>query len=201
MMSMDKFIVHVPQRTLDDLQDRLRRTRWTDEIDDGWAFGTDNGELRALIEYWTDAFDWRRQEAAINRFAQFRAMVNGVRIHFIHERGVGDHPLPIILTHGYPDSFLRFSKIIPMLTHPEAHGADPADAFDVVAPSLPGFGFSDKPTKPGAIFRVGDLWHTLMTDVLGYERFAAHGGDWGSTVTEQLVDDIRRFFRPLRASH
>ncbi len=100
-------------------------------------------------------------------------MVNGVWVHFVHERGVGEHPLPIILTHGYPDSFLRFSKIIPMLTHPEAHGADPADAFDVVAPSLPGFGFSDKPTKPGAIFRVGDLWQTLMTDVLGYERFAA----------------------------
>jgi len=94
-------------------------------------------------------------------------------------------------------------KIIPMLTHPEAHGADPADAFDVVAPSLPGFGFSDKPTRPGAIFHVGDLWHALMTEVLGYERFAAHGGDWGSTVAaleepELLVDDIRRFFRPLR---
>src|SRR5581483_6541820 len=92
----------------------------------------DNGELRALIDYWTHAFDWRRQEMAINRFAQFRAMVNGVGVHFVHERGVGDHPLPIILTHGYPDSFWRFSKIIPMLTHPEAHRADPADAFDVV---------------------------------------------------------------------
>jgi len=123
----------------------------------------------------------------MNRFAHFRANVNGFDVHFIHERGAGDRPLPIVLTHGYPDSFLRFAKIIPMLTHPEAHGADPADAFDVVVPSLPGFGFSSKPTKPGTIFRVGDLWHTLMTDVLGYERFAAHGGDWGSTVTEQLA--------------
>ena len=187
MTSIDKFVVDVPQRTLDDLQDRLKRTRWADEIDDGWTFGTDHGELRNLVEHWTGGFDWRRQEAAMNRFAQFRATVNGVGVHFIHERGVGEDPLPIILTHGYPDSILRFAKIVPMLTHPEAHGADPGDAFDVVAPSLPGFGFSDKPTRPGAIFHVGDLWHTLMTEVLGYERFAAHGGDWGSTVTEQLA--------------
>jgi microsomal epoxide hydrolase len=187
MMSIDRFRISVPQHTLDDLQERLRRTRWTDEIENDWAFGTKYGELRALADYWASAFDWRRQEEAINRFAQFRASVNGVGVHFIHERGVGQDPLPIILTHGYPDSILRFAKIIPMLTHPEAHGADPADAFDVVAPSLPGFGFSDKPRKPGAIFHVGDLWHTLMTEVLGYERFAAHGGDWGSTVTEQLA--------------
>jgi pimeloyl-ACP methyl ester carboxylesterase len=187
MMSIDTFRVSVPQRTLDDLQERLRRTRWTEEIEDGWTLGTEHGKLRALADYWTGVFDWRRQEEAINRFAQFRARINGVGVHFIHERGAGDDPLPIILTHGYPDSILRFAKIIPMLTHPEAHGADPGDAFDVVAPSLPGFGFSDKPTKPGAIFHVGDLWHTLMTEVLGYEHFAAHGGDWGSTVTEQLA--------------
>ena len=186
-MSPGKFVVHVPQQTLDDLQARLARTRWADEIDAGWTLGTDGNELRALVDYWVGVFDWRRQEDAMNRFAHFRAELNGFNVHFIHERGVGDRPLPIVLTHGYPDSFLRFAKIIPMLTHPEAHGADPADAFDVVVPSLPGFAFSDKPTKPGAIFRVGDLWHTLMTDVLGYERFAAHGGDWGSTVTEQLA--------------
>src|SRR5262249_30204771 len=117
MMSIDKFIVDVPQPTLDDLRSRLRRTRWTDEIDDGWTFGTDRAQLRALVEHWTDVFDWRRQEEAINRFAQFRATVNDVGIHFIHERGVGERPLPIILTHGYPDSYLRFAKIIPMLTH------------------------------------------------------------------------------------
>jgi pimeloyl-ACP methyl ester carboxylesterase len=187
LMSIDKFLVNVPQHALDDLQERLRRTRWMDELEDGWTFGTERAALRALVEYWTSGFDWRRQENAMNRFAQFRAKVDGVGVHFIHERGVGDHPLPIVLTHGYPDSFLRFAKIIPMLTHPEAHGADPGDAFDVVVPSLPGFGFSDKPAKPGAIFRVGDLWHRLMTGVLGYDRFAAHGGDWGSTVTEQLA--------------
>lgn len=187
MMSIEEFVVNIDERVLSDLRDRLQRSRWADEIDDGWTFGTDRSELRALIDHWKDAFDWRREERAINRFSQFRATVNGVNVHFVHERGVGEEPLPIILTHGYPDSFLRFAKIIPMLTHPEAHGADPGDAFDVVAPSLPGFGFSDKPTRPGGIFHVGDLWQTLMTDVLGYERFAAHGGDWGSTVTEQLA--------------
>jgi microsomal epoxide hydrolase len=132
-------------------------------------------------------FDWHAQDASMNRFAHFRANVKGFGVHFIHERGKGDRPLPIVLTHGYPDSFLRFAKIIPMLTDPEAHGGDAADAFDVVVPSLPGYGFSDKPSTKGFIFKCGDLWHELMTDVLGYERFAAHGGDWGSTVTEQLA--------------
>ena len=186
-MSATEFLINIPQQTLDDLQARLRQTRWADEIEDGWTFGTDRRQLRTLIDHWTNAFDWRRQEDVMNRFAHFRAEVKGFDIHFIHERGVGAEPLPIVLTHGYPDSFLRFAKIIPMLTHPEAHGGDPADAFDVVVPSLPGFGFSGSPTKPGTIFRVGDLWHTLMTDVLGYPRFAAHGGDWGTTVTEQLA--------------
>src|SRR5215467_13065366 len=102
-MSISQFSVDVPQHTLDDLHDRLGRTRWTDEIAKGWALGTDRGELRTLVEHWASRFDWRRQEEAINRFAQFRATVNGVGVHFIHERGAGDHPLPIILTHGYPD--------------------------------------------------------------------------------------------------
>jgi microsomal epoxide hydrolase len=186
-MSLTPFVIRTPQDALDDLRLRLSRTRWADEIDDGWTFGTNRDELRALVDHWSDRFDWRREEDAMNRFAHFRADVNGVGVHFIHERGRGDTPLPIILTHGYPDSFLRFAKIIPMLADPEAHGGSASDAFDVVVPSLPGFGFSDKPSKPGSIFRVGDLWHTLMTDVLAYPRFAAHGGDWGSTVTEHLA--------------
>src|SRR5690348_15159183 len=181
------FVIHTRQDTLDDLRERLSRTRWTDEIDDGWTFGVDRDELRALVDHWARRFDWRHQEDVMNRFKHFRADVDGFGVHFIHQRGKGDKPLPIVLTHGYPDSFLRFAKIIPMLTDPAAHGGDAADAFDVVVPSLPGFGFSDKPTKSGFIFRVGDLWRKLMTDVLGYTRFAAHGGDWGSTVTEQLA--------------
>ena len=187
-MDATAFTVAVPQTTLDDLRERLTRTRWPDEtFDGGWDFGTDPRYLRALAEYWRDGFDWRAQEAVLNRFAHFRAEVDGFGVHFIHERGQGVRPLPLILTHGYPDSFVRFLKIIPMLTNPAAHGGDAGDAFDVVVPSLPGFGFSDKPRKAGLTFHVGSLWHKLMTRVLGYERFAAHGGDWGSLVTEQLA--------------
>ena len=141
---------------LDDLHVRLERTRWTNEADDSWTLGTSLAELLSLVDYWKSHFDWRREEDAMNRFAHFRANVNGFGVHFIHERGTGNHSLPIILTHGYPDSFLRFAKIIPMLAHPDAYGGDPSDAFDVVVP-------------------------------LGYTRYAAHGGDWGGLVTEQLA--------------
>lgn len=131
MMSVDTVRVSVPQCTLDDLQERLRRTRWTDEIDDGWTRNRPwrvAGARRLLARRRSTGVARRKQ---FNRFAQFRAEVNGIGVHFVHEHGVGDDPLPIILTHGYPDSFLRFAKITPMLTHPELHGADPADAFDV----------------------------------------------------------------------
>lgn len=187
-MSVKSFMIDVPQETLDDLRQRLGRTRWPDEpLEKGWDHGVDPGYLRALTEHWLRDFDWRAQEAALNRFSQFRATVDGFGVHFIHERGKGERPLPLVLTHGYPDSFVRFVKVIPMLTDPVRHGGEAEDAFDVVVPSLPGFGFSDKPRKAGFTFHVGDLWHTLMTDVLGYERFGAHGGDWGSTVTEHLA--------------
>ena len=187
-MSVRPYEVHVSQHMLDDLQDRLVRTRWPDRVeDDGWAAGMSGAYLRELTTHWLTGFDWRQQEEALNRLPHFRADVNGFGVHFIHERGKSDRPLPIILTHGYPDSFVRFLKIIPMLTDPQAHGGDAADAFDVVVPSLPGYGFSDKPRTPGFTFRIGDVWHTLMTSTLGYECFAAHGGDWGSTVTEQLA--------------
>jgi pimeloyl-ACP methyl ester carboxylesterase len=187
-MSVKPFMIDVSQETLDDLRQRLGRTRWPDEpLEKGWDHGVEQGYLRALTEHWLRGFDWRAQEAALNRFSHFRATVDGFGVHFVHERGKGERPLPLILTHGYPDSFVRFVKVIPMLTDPVRHGGEAEDAFDVVVPSLPGFGFSDKPRKAGFTFQVGDLWHTLMTDVLGYERFGAHGGDWGSTVTEHLA--------------
>jgi microsomal epoxide hydrolase len=182
------FRVEVPELTLQDLRERLHRIRWPDSIaKDGWSLGADQGFLRELAGYWIAQFDWRRQEAELNRFTHFRADVDGVKIHFIHERGKGPRSLPIVLTHGYPDSFIRFSKLIPLLTDPAAHGGDAADSFDVVVPSLPGYGFSEKPSKTGFTFRIGDLWHELMTNELGYQRFAAQGGDWGSLVTEQLA--------------
>jgi pimeloyl-ACP methyl ester carboxylesterase len=187
-MSIQPFELSLPQSTLDDLRERLLRTRPVPHDDaTDWDAGMSPAYLRQLLDYWRTGYDWRAQEARINRFAHFRAGIDGTNVHFIHERGRGDSPLPIVLTHGYPDSFLRFLKLIPLLTDPAAHGGDPRDAFDVVVPSLPGYGFSDRPEKRGGSFHVGDLWHALMTRELGYQRFAAHGGDWGTTVTEHLA--------------
>jgi len=187
-MTARSFTVDIAEQALDDLRQRLARTRWPPPTQGaGWARGTSPEYLKSLVEYWRDGFDWRTREMAINALAHFRADVKGIGLHFIHERGLGPDPLPLILTHGFPDSFLRFAKIIPMLTDPAAHGGNPADAFDVVVPSLPGYAFSDKPEKAGTLFRIADLWMALMTDQLGYRRFGAHGGDWGSIVTEHLA--------------
>jgi len=190
-MQNDKIVsfkIDVSQDALTDLRQRLKNTRWSYQIEgSGWDAGTDVEYLKELLNYWQDSYDWRRHERALNQFAHFKTTVDDVGIHFIHMRGKGPHPFPLLLTHGYPDSFYRFVKIIPMLTDPEAFGGRVEDAFDVVVPDLPGYGFSDRPTKHGTIFRVNQLWARLMTEELGYRRFGAHGGDWGSTVTEQLA--------------
>jgi pimeloyl-ACP methyl ester carboxylesterase len=184
------FSIEVSPDVLSDLSSRLENTRWTHQVDgEHWDAGTDVVYLKEFVEYWLGSYDWRAQEAALNRFKHFKTAPEAGGIHFIHERGSGPSPFPLILTHGYPDSFYRFAKLIPMLTDPASFGGDAEDAFDVIVPDLPGFGFSDKPAKHGALFTVGDLWDGLMTEVLGYARFGAHGGDWGSTVTEQLARD------------
>jgi len=182
------FRISVAPQVLSDLQQRLERTRWTYQAEGvDWDAGTDLNYLKDLVDYWRNSYDWLAQEGILNQFSHFKTDVGGVAVHFVHERGKGPDPFPLILTHGYPDSFYRFAKIIPMLTDPEAYGGSAEDAFDVVAPDLPGYGFSDKPAESGTLFRVNDLWAHLMTTTLGYERFGAHGGDWGSTVTEQLA--------------
>lgn len=190
-MSVHRFTINIAQDVLDDLGRRLDATRWIDDLNDpGWDHGLSVPYMRELVRYWRHDFDWRAQEKALNAFANFRTELKGGQvIHFIHERGRGADPLPIVLTHGFPDSVLRFAKIIPMLTDPENHGGDPADAFDVVAPSLPGYGFSAKPRRDGGVFEIADLWNELMTSVLGYDHYAAHGGDWGSTITDFLARD------------
>jgi len=187
-VALESFQVAVPDQTLADLRERLAVARFDPEGADAsdWTAGINPRALRRLVEYWRAGYDWRRREAAINRFPQFHAKLGDARVHFIHVRGRGDRPLPLVLTHGFPDSLLRFMKIIPLLTDPVAHGGDATDAFDVVVPSLPGYAFSDPPQEPGGIFHVGDLWHRLMTGELGYRMYGAHGGDWGSTVTEHL---------------
>ena len=182
------FKIELLPQVLDDLRQRLQSTRWTSQIrGTGWEAGTDLQYLRELVKYWQHGFDWRRQERELNRFEHFKTQVDEFGIHFIHERGKGPAPFPLILTHGYPDSFYRFVKLIPMLTDPLSYGGRAEDAFDVVVPDLPGYGFSDKPARHGSIFQVNNLWARLMTDKLGYAKYGAHGGDWGSTVTEQLA--------------
>jgi pimeloyl-ACP methyl ester carboxylesterase len=182
------FEVRIDESVLADLAERLDSTRLPPmQGPPGWDAGANPVYLRELLEHWRDRYDWRREEAALNRFAQFCAEVNGADIHFIHERGKGQRPLPLILTHGFPDSFTRFLKIIPLLTDPAAHGGYADDAFDVVVPSLPWCAFSREHHHRGGLFTVNDTWHELMTSVLGYERYGAHGGDWGSTITEHIA--------------
>ncbi|GHO77681.1 multidrug MFS transporter [Ktedonobacter sp. SOSP1-85] len=188
-MSIQSFTIAIPQGTLDDLLVRLSQTRWPDQVEGAsWDYGTNLDYLKELADYWQHEFDWRAQETRLNQFAQFRADIDGLGIHFIHERGKGPNPLPIILTHGWPSSFFEMLKIIPLLTDPARYGSDPADAFDVVVPSLPGFGFSDRPRERGwQLPKTAELWARLMSNELGYQRFAAAGGDFGSGVTRLLA--------------
>ncbi len=188
-MTVMPFTVHIPQETLDDLGDRLGRTRWPDEVEGAaWDYGTNLAYVQALVAYWRASFDWRAQEADLNRFTHFRTELDGLGIHFIHERGAGPHPLPLLLVHGWPSSFLQMRKILPLLTDPAAYGGDAADAFDVVVPSLPGFGLSDRPTQRGmSVGRIAELFHILMTRELGYAHFATRGGDLGAGVIGALA--------------
>ncbi len=188
-MAVEKFHIQVEEKVLNDLRAKLGQVRWPDQMDGAeWEQGTELSYLQSLVAYWRDSFNWRQQEAELNRLAHFRSEVDGLSIHFIHERGVGPSPLPIILTHGWPDSFTRYQKVIPLLTDPASHGGDPMDSFDVIVPSIPGFGFSSRPNQRGVnSFQVAELWEKLMTKELGYQRFAAAGGDIGSGVTRYLA--------------
>ncbi len=171
----------------EDLRQRLNRTRWPEEVpDSGWDYGTDPGFLRDICCYWREKFNWKAQveQMAALRHCIFSA--DGLDIHFVHEVGKGPAPIPLILTHGWPGSFLEFMKLIPLLTDPGRHGADPADSFSVVVPSLPGFGFSGQPGRGVNAFTTADLWAALMSE-LGHERFAAQGGDIGAGVTTALA--------------
>ena len=186
-MDVQPFEIHVQEEVLEDLRERLARTRWPDEItDSGWDYGSNLAYIKELVEHWRTQFDWRAQEEAINTYHHFRTTVDGLGIHFIHERGKGPNPLPLIISHGWPSTFFEILKVIPLLTDPASHGGDPADSFDVVVPSLPGYGFSDLTTQRGMDFRrIADLWMELM-DGLGYGRFVAHGSDWGTLITSWL---------------
>lgn len=186
-MDVQPFTIRIPDTTLSDLRSRLANTRWPDEIaGSGWSYGANLKYMKEIVDYWLTRFDWRAQEKMLNGFSHFRADLDGVGIHFIHEHGQGPQPLPLVITHGWPGSFVELLKIIPRLTDPVSFGGDPADSFDVVVPSLPGYGFSDRPMQTGMdAFRIAELWAQLMSG-LGYSRFGAQGGDWGATVSTWL---------------
>ena len=187
-MAVSPFKVEVPDAVLQDLKERLDHTRWPDEIPgSGWYYGTNLDYIKELVEYWRTKFDWRAQEKAINSFSHFKTDVDGLSIHFIHEKGKGPNPMPLVVTHGWPGTFFEMHKIIPLLSDPAGHGGDPADAFDVVVPSMPSYGFSGHATERGLdVLAVGDIWAKLMSENLGYQRFGAQGGDWGASVTAKL---------------
>lgn len=183
------FELKVEQSALDDLSERLKKTRWSPEIANiDWEYGASGAYLHDLVDYWIHEYDWRLQEEEINRFTHYRVeLAPGVPIHFIRQVGKGPHPLPIILSHGWPWTFWDWHQLIGPLSDPASYGGDPKDAFDVIVPSLPGFGLST-PLEASGITApvVADLWYQLMHEVLGYDSFAAAGGDWGSFVTWEL---------------
>jgi pimeloyl-ACP methyl ester carboxylesterase len=181
------FTVSIPDSEIDDVKQRLARTRWPDpETVSDWSQGVRVDNARSLVDYWERSYDWRRFESELNRFPQFLTEIDGLDIHFIHVRSQNPDAMPLILTHGWPGSIVEFLKLIGPLTDPVSFGADAADSFDVVVPSLPGFGFSGKPTETGwTVERIAGAWAELMKR-LGYARWAAQGGDWGAVVTTAL---------------
>jgi microsomal epoxide hydrolase len=185
---MTPFTLHIPDAELAELHERLARTRLPDQAPEPpWTYGTDVTYLRDLLAHWREGFDWRAQEAALNAFPQFKVPLHGIEVHFLHVPGEGPAPTPLLLSHGWPGSVFEFLDLIPRLTHPSRFGGDPADAFTVVAPSLPGYGLSFAPgQRRFGLPEIADCFATLMTEVLGYRRFAAQGGDWGSFVTSRL---------------
>lgn len=198
-MTVRPFSIAIPEEALDDLRRRLAATRWPTSLDpEGWDDGASLRLLQRLVSHWRDGFDWRAEEARLNRQPQFTADLGGRRIHFVHRRGAGPAPLALVLTHGWPGSFAEFERLIPLLADPAAQGGDAADAFDVVVPSLPGYGFSPAPERPGTSSReIAELWHALMA-ALGYGRFGAQGGDIGAGVSVWLG---RLFPRDLVGLH
>jgi epoxide hydrolase len=182
------FKIHIEEAVIVDLKDRLARTRWPEQIPgSGWDNGVEIGYLRQLAEYWRTSYDWRKHERALNEFPQFTAEIDGVPIHFIHQRSNSTGALPLVIIHGWPGSIYEFHKIIVPLTEPEDHGGKPEDAFHVVCPSLPGFGFSGQPKERGwSSQRMAEAIAKLMAR-LGYTRYGAQGGDWGAGITRWLA--------------
>ncbi|MEH1168266.1 epoxide hydrolase family protein [Micromonospora sp. CPCC 205539] len=187
-LEKDRFRISIPQATIDDLKARLRDTRWPADIDESDDYyGTSQAYMKELVDYWANEFDWRAAEKSLNEWDNYRVTIDGSPIHFIRKEGKGPNRIPLIMTHGWPWSYREWTKVIGPLTDPAAHGGDPADAFDVIVPSLSGFAFSTPTNRPDMNFwKISELWHKLMTEHLGYEKYAAAGSDYGALVTGQL---------------
>ncbi|HIE94331.1 MAG TPA: epoxide hydrolase, partial [Acidobacteria bacterium] len=183
---VEPFEIRVDDQELDDLRERLRLARWPpDAPGEPWSYGTDRAYLEELIAHWRDEFDWRVHEAELNSFDHYMTTVDGQRLHFVHQRSRGSSSFPLVMTHGWPGTVWEMLPSVKALSDPASHGGDTAEAFDVIVPSIPGFGFSGEPAEGTDIARTGDLWVGLM-DQLGYDRFGAYGSDWGAAVTRYL---------------
>ncbi|MBV8523877.1 MAG: alpha/beta fold hydrolase, partial [Acetobacteraceae bacterium] len=185
---VQEFTIRIREPALADMYERLRRTRFPrDYANENWEYGFPTQYLRDVVEYWIEEYDWREAEQALNAMApHFKTTIDGVPIHFLHKRSAGRNPMPLLLHHGWPWTFWDLRKVIGPLTDPGSHGGNASDSFDIVLISLPGFGFSSPLTKTGVNFHTtADIEHTLMTEILGYPRYATAGGDWGAIIAEQ----------------
>ncbi len=187
MKTITPFNIRVPEETLAGIRDRVAAFPWHEMPDDGgWEYGANLDYMKELCAYWVDGYDWRVHEAELNRFQHFKAPVDGINLHFIHEKGSGDNPMPLLISHGWPGSVHEFMDVIEPLAHPERFGGNVEDAFDVIAPSLPGFAWSGRPPRPWGPRRMAQTFNALMTETLGHDRYLAQGGDWGGAVCSWL---------------
>lgn len=190
MKSIRPFSVDISDEVIKGIRARVAAFPWHEMPDDGgWDYGTNLDYMKEFCDYWVREYDWKKHETEINRFSHFKAPVNGIDLHFIHEKGSGKNPKPLIISHGWPGTIVEFLDFIDLLAHPEKHGGNIEDAFDVVAPSLPGFGFSGRPSRPYGPREMANVFNTLMTDTLGYKSYMAQGGDWGGAISSWLGYD------------
>ena len=190
METVTPYKINVPDETIEEIKSRVAAFPWHEmPSDGGWEYGTNLDYMKEFCDYWVTKYDWRKQETRINEFANFMTSVDNINIHFIHERGSGPNPKPLIISHGWPGTIVEFLDFIDLLAHPENHGGSVEDAFDVVAPSLPGFGFSGRPPRPYGPRKMANIFNSLMTEVLAYDRYIALGGDWGGAISSWLGYD------------
>jgi len=184
------FKVNISEKTIEDIYNKVKKYPWTKMPNiNGWDHGTNFSYIKEISKYWVDDFNWKNQEKNINKFSNFKTKVEGEDIHFIKEKGSGSNPMPLLIMHGWPGSIVEFIHIIEKLAHPEKFGGKEEDAFDVIVPSLPGFGFSSKPKAPMGPRKMADIFNKLMTENLGYKNYIAQGGDWGATISNWLGHD------------